>query len=99
MAGFDPFDFLMSLILFSVYGFTCVVAIIFTFSLDIYQKIDEKLNLDVFASKILIPIEVNIGWFNNWMMRHNRVFGPVLIILSLVDLKIFFSMINFFGIS
>ena len=92
--GFDIFNLLLSSMLFFLYGSICVIAIIFTFSLDIYIKIDEMLKLDILSTRILTPLEININWLDNWMKSHNKILGPILILLSLIDLKLLVDIIN-----
>jgi hypothetical protein len=92
--GIDLFDVLLSLIAFSIYGSICLISIIFTFSLDTYMKIHEALNFSLFSSPILSPVERSIDWFDNWAMRYNAILGPILITLSIIDLKLFFDIIE-----
>jgi len=94
--GFDPFNLLLSFIVFIIYGSVCGIAIVFTFFLDIYLKIDEKLRFEFLAPRKLNPLEINIQWFDAWLIRHNKIAGPLLILLSMIDLKLFFNIINSF---
>jgi len=87
------FDMLLNSIVFFIYSSVCIISIIFTFSLDAYIKIDEKLNLDIFSNPIITSLEIKIDWFDKWAMQHNKVLGPILIILSIIDLKILFTLI------
>ena len=87
------FDMLLNSIVFFIYSSVCIISIIFTFSLDTYIKIDEKLNLDIFSNPIITSLEIKIDWFDKWAMQHNKVLGPILIILSIIDLKILFTLI------
>ena len=87
------FDMLLNSIVFFIYSSVCIISIIFTFSLDAYIKIDEKLNLDIFSNPIITSLEIKIDWFDKWAMQHNKVLGPILIILSMIDLKIIFTLI------
>jgi hypothetical protein len=93
MMWLDPFNLLLSFVVFMVYGPVCVVMIIFTFFLDIYLKIDEKLKLDFLITPVLTPLEANIQWVDSWLMSHNKIVGPTLILLSLIDLKLLFDII------
>jgi hypothetical protein len=93
---FDPFTLLLSAVVFLVYLTVCLVAVLFTFFLDIYLGIDERLNLDLLASRILTPLEINIQAMDDWLKSHNRTVGPLLIILSVIDMKLFFDLINKF---
>jgi len=91
---FDPLNLLFSFLVFLIYASVCGIAIIFTFFPDIYVKIDEKLNLDVVTARVLTPLELNIDWFDDWLMTHNKIIGPILILLSMVDLKLFFQILS-----
>lgn len=92
--GFDTFNLLLSFTVFIVYAAVCGIAILFTFFLDIYLKIDEKLKLEVLTARVLTPLEANIQGLDGWLMGHHRIVGPLLIVLSMVDLKLFFDIIN-----
>ena len=92
--GVDAFDLLLSLIAFCIYGSICIISIVFTFSLDTYVKIHDVFNFNIFSSPILSPIERSIDWFDVWAMRNNVILGPILIALSIIDLKLFFDIIR-----
>ncbi len=92
--GIDVLDLLLSLIAFSIYGSICIISIVFTFSLDTYVKIHDVLNFSIFSNPILSPIESGIDWFDAWAMRNNVILGPILIALSIIDLKLFFDIIS-----
>lgn len=89
----DVMGLLLSLIVFCIYGSICLIALVFTFSLDTYIKIHDALNFNLFSSPILSPIEKSIDWFDTWAMKNNIILGPVLIVLSLIDLRLFFEII------
>jgi len=92
--GIDALNLLLSLIAFSIYGSICIISIVFTFSLDAYIKIHDVLNFSIFSSPILSPIERSIDWFDVWAMKNNVILGPILIALSIIDLKLFFDIIR-----
>jgi len=92
--GIDIFSLLLSLIAFIIYGSICMISVVFTFSLDTYIKIHDLLNFDIFSSPILSPVERSIDWFDTWAMRNNVILGPILITLSIIDLKLFFDIIR-----
>lgn len=94
--GFDTFDLLLSGWIFFIYSATCIISIIFTFSLELYRNIEEKLGSYIFSSRILSPLDKDIDWLNIWLMKHHKIVGPILISLSLVNLKLFFDIINNF---
>ena len=93
---FDIIMVILSTAVFFVYTIICIISIIFTFSIDKYRKIDEMLNLDIISSRILTPLEVNINIIDDWLIKRHRLIGPVLIYLSLLDLKLTFNIINLF---
>jgi hypothetical protein len=43
---------------------------------------------------IINPLERNIDWLDNWLMSHNKTVGPLLILLSIVDLKLWLEIIK-----
>ncbi len=92
----DVFSLLLSAIVFFIYSSICIISLIFTFSLDMYYKIDERLRLEIFSSRILSPLvlERDIDWLNVWLTNHNKIAGPFLTLLSLTDLTLLFNIIN-----
>jgi hypothetical protein len=94
--GFDYLNLVASGIVFFVYGISCIISVIFTLSLDTYRKIDEKLNLDVLSVRFISPLDLNINLLDDWLMRNNKIVGPLLIVLSTVDLKLLFNIIYTF---
>ena len=91
--GLDPFDLLLSIVIFFIYGSICIISLIFTFSLETYKKIDEALNLEIFFWRPINLLDINIDYFDQWLIRHHRIIGPILVILSLLDLKLSFEII------
>ncbi|MGE5197668.1 MAG: hypothetical protein ACM3IL_04115 [Deltaproteobacteria bacterium] len=90
----DTFNLLLSAIVFLIYGTICIISIIFTFFLDLYHKIDQALNISVIKARVLSPIERNITFIDDWLIDHNSIVGPFLVLLSLIDLKLSFNIIN-----
>jgi len=92
-------DLLLNLTIFFIYGIVCLISIIFTFSIETYNKIDEKLNLEIFSRTVIIDIlEKDLDWLDNCLIRHNKIVGPLLIILSIIDLKFWLEIIKFFAV-
>ena len=92
-------DTLLNYIVFFTYGVACMLSIIFTFYLESYRKISEKLSSDIFQGPTIVGmLERDIDWLDNWLVKHNKMVGPILILLSIVDLKLWFDIINNSGI-
>ena len=83
--------YILSTITFLIYGSVFIISLIFTISLDAYNKIDEKLNLVVFSESVVIILDTNIDFFEVWLKKNNRIAGSVLVFLSGLDLKLFFD--------
>lgn len=94
--GYDYFSLLLSGIVFLIYGVSCIISLVFTLSIETYRKIDEKLNLDIISDRIINPLDVDIKWVDAWLMRHNKIVGPLLILLSTIDLKLLLNIIYTF---
>ena len=92
----DPFNLILSTVVFMVYGTICIISIIFTFSLELYQKIDEMLSMNILKTPTLTPLEINFISIDTWLMNNNKIVGPILLILAIFDLKLSFSIINLF---
>lgn len=88
--------FLLSTIIFLIYGTICIISLIFTFSLDTYNNIDEKLNLEILSTQVVTVLDTNINFLEIWIMNHNKLVGPLLTALSLIDMKLFFNIIRDF---
>jgi len=85
----------ISVLLYFIYGSICIVALIFTFSVETYYKIDGMFNLELVISQFINPLlDKRVGVVEAWLVKYNRFVGPVLIVLSLVDLKLTFNLIN-----
>lgn len=85
----------ISVLLYFIYGGICIVALIFTFSMETYYKIDGVFNLELVISQFINPLlDRRVGTIEAWLIKYHRFVGPVLIVLSLVDLKLTFNLIN-----
>lgn len=85
---------LLSAVVFFIYGSICVVSTIFTFFIESYHKLDERLKMNVLSLKILTPLDSDIDIVDTWLFEHNKVVGPLLILLCLVDMKLTFNILN-----
>lgn len=92
--GPEIFNLLLSVWLFFIYCTVCIISIIFTFSLQIYLRIEEKLNFSLFLNRILTPLDRNIDFIDVWLMKYNKITGTILILLSLLDIKLAFDIVN-----
>lgn len=91
----DIFNLLLSGWIFFIFSAICIISIFFTFSLDTYRRIEEKLDFCIFSDRMAVTIlDKRIDWFNIWLMKHHKITGLFLIVLSLVDLKLSFTIIN-----
>ena len=93
MTGFDTFTLSLSALAFLLYGAICIISIFFTFFLDVYRRMEERLGFNIIPYAGLTPLEVNIFSFNTWLVEHNKIIGPFLILLSILDLKLLFDII------
>ena len=91
--GFNILDLLLSLAVFLIYGSVCLISLVFTLSLKTYLKIDETMNLDIFSSPAVSPLDINFDWFDIWLKDHNGIIGTILTFFSILILKIWFDII------
>lgn len=89
----DPLVLLISMIVFIIYSLIMVTTVIFTFFLNSYRQMDQKLKVELIPSHALSPLERNINVIDEWLIRHNRVIGPILIMLCAVDIKLSFEIL------
>lgn len=78
-----------------VYGTIVVIALIFTFSLETYLHFNKVLNLEFLSAEYKNPLERNKYSFDDWLSVYNKIFGPV---LSLLSLWILVSMYKIIGL-
>ncbi len=90
----DSFNLILALAIFLIYAAACVLSAVLTFSLELYRKIEDKLNLDIINSRIITPLERDVNSFNDWMLKNNKIIGPVLILLSIVDIQFSFHILR-----
>lgn len=90
--GFDMLDLSLQVIVFFIYGSIFIISLIFTFSLETYRKIDEKINLEIFSTPS--PLQININWLDLWLMERHKTVGFILTLLSLLDLKLSLDVIK-----
>ena len=84
--GIDTFAIFYQASIIVIYGSITLICILFTFFLDKFERLNETLNLEFLSRKILTPLERNIDAFDDWLIAHNRIVGPVLIFFALLDL-------------
>ncbi len=89
-----PFDFILGIIVTFICTAVCGIGILFTFFLDIYLALDKKASWWIIPSLILTRMEKDINGFDQWLKSKHKIVGPLLIILSLVGLKMFFNLID-----
>jgi len=90
----DTLTILLTGLIFLLYGGICGVGLIFTFALNLYHKLDAVLDFNIIRPKILTPLERNAYLIDDWLISHNKVVGPLLTLLGLIDLKLSFNIIN-----
>jgi hypothetical protein len=83
----------LSTVALLVYGSACIIAGIFTVSIDTYSKIDEKINFEIFSNPFVSVLDTNISYFDSWLTSNNKIIGPILALFSLLDLKLLFNVI------
>jgi len=90
----DPFCLILSVFAVFIFMSVCGIGILFTFFLDTYLKWDKKSSWWIIPSIILTPLEKDLLWLDQWLKSKHKIVGPFLIILSLVNLALFFSIVD-----
>jgi hypothetical protein len=90
----DTLTFSLNWLIFLVYSVIFIISLIFTFSLETYRKIDEKLSSDLVTLPVISVFDKDIEWIDFWLMSHNKIAGPILAVLAVTDLKLYFDIIN-----
>ena len=83
----DGFSLFLFAWVFFIYGAIFIIALIFTFSLEAYERIDSKLKEELFPKPLVSFLDRNINWLDEFLIAHNQIVGPCLLLLSLFDLK------------
>lgn len=92
----DLFIILCKFIVLFIYGTICILSIIFTFAINTYIRLSEFLDLEFLSRKTTNPLERNIDFIEDWLISYNKIIGPLLILLSLWDIVMFFKVLNSF---
>jgi len=90
----DTLTLSLNWLVFLVYSAIFIISLIFTFSVETYQKIDEKLSSDLISLPVVTAFDKDIKWIDLWLISHNKVAGPILAVLAVTDLKLYFDIIN-----
>lgn len=71
-----------------VYGGSIIITVLFIFSVKLYLRLDELLNLNFFGTEIISPAGIyrNVLGIDEWFIAHNRITGIFLFVLSTYDL-------------
>ena len=94
MLGADSFVIACKAIVLFIYGTTFIFSIIFTFFIDTYNVLNGFLSLDFLSYEKRSPLENDIYFFDDWLIAHHKIIGPILVIVSLLDLVMLFKIIN-----
>jgi len=78
---------------FVIYGSSCIISLIFIFSLETYKRIDEALCSNFFSLGGSNPLDINFR-IDQYFMDNNKLVGTILFILSFVDIKLCLDFIN-----
>lgn len=93
--GLNVTDVLINWIILFIYSATCLLTIIFTLSIDLYRRIEEKANLEIFSDPIINPLSgSNLNWLDVWLQENHKIIGPILAFFSITDLCFWFKFIN-----
>ena len=90
----DVFDLLVSVIAYSLYGVIFILSVIFTFWLESFRNIEKKLMAQIIPARITNPLEIEIQTFGDWLYANHAVVGPLLVFLSILDIKFSFDLIK-----
>lgn len=77
-----------------IYGPILVISLFFTFSLNTYRKIEEKLQFIVYSTDINTPLDIKVDSLDKWLVAHNSFAGAVLVLLSITDWVLFANIIG-----
>ncbi|MBM3245560.1 MAG: hypothetical protein FJZ15_07215 [Candidatus Omnitrophica bacterium] len=93
--GIDPVNIALSAIVFFIYGSICILSLIFMFSIDAYRKIEGRADFTILSTPEANPIlQRRIDIIDLWLIRNHTLVGLILVVLSIIDLKLWFQIIN-----
>lgn len=84
----------IGLVVYAIYGSICLIGLLFCFSANIFNTIDENLNFEIAARQKSNPLNITVFSLDEWMKQNHRVVGLLLAFLSLIDLKLYLSIID-----
>ncbi|MFA5145668.1 MAG: hypothetical protein WC723_06690 [Candidatus Omnitrophota bacterium] len=87
-------DIILSAMVIFINLFICVIAIILTFFRDLYIKIDKKLNKTIFSTLFFPILDTKTYYFDSWMFKYHKIIGPILLLVSLIDMLLFLTLIK-----
>jgi hypothetical protein len=93
----DTLTLFFKLAVLLIYGGICIMGLIFGFALDVYRKINELLNLEFFSRQIVNPLDIHFTTIDDWLAVHNKIVGPLLAALALIDIIGLFNIIDTFA--
>jgi hypothetical protein len=77
---------LLVILVYFIYGATLIMSVLFTFFIELYIKIEEILNFS-FGQTSSASLGKGQNLFDLWMFNHNKLVGPILIALSVINIK------------
>ncbi|MCX5714401.1 MAG: hypothetical protein NT033_06250 [Candidatus Omnitrophica bacterium] len=86
--GSDEGRFLLTVLVYFIYGSSLVISILFTFFVEQYVKVEEILSFNLGQSSASANLGRTQNLFDLWMINHNKLVGPIMIILSLANIKL-----------
>ncbi|MFH1442056.1 MAG: hypothetical protein ABIH18_08480 [Candidatus Omnitrophota bacterium] len=91
--GIDLMETFYKFLVVFVYGSAAIIAILFIFSIKLYLRLDELLNMNFFVTKIISPAGIyrNVLGIDDWFIAHNKIAGIFLFVLSSCDLIMLYN--------
>lgn len=82
-------------IILFIYGSITVITAIFTFFIELYNRLDDLFNVEFLSIRHMNPLYANINFVDDWLIGHRKTIGPILILLSVFDTFKLLEIVNF----
>ncbi|MCM8792648.1 MAG: hypothetical protein NC826_05895 [Candidatus Omnitrophica bacterium] len=91
---FDVLTIFFIIAVVSIYIPTFILSLIFTFSTSLFQKIEQKMTVNVISNPYITTLDKNITYFSEWLTERHYIIGPFMAFLSFYNIVKFFEIIH-----
>jgi hypothetical protein len=90
--GWDTFNIFSIAMIIAIYIPTFILCLIFTFSIKLFQKIEERVSTSIIPCPYITPLDTNITYFNEWLIERHYIIGPFMSLICFYDIVALFDL-------